>query len=138
MKIYNRKGFINGLISLSICIVGVAAIILKGFSVKLSIIIPILFIYSIVGIRRSLLIDASREDIIENEDERVKYISLKTAGKSLELLKVINMIVIILSMLSYAFTKNIFLLGIFILSSIYFTLSFIIELAANIYYEKHE
>ena len=115
MKIYNRKGFINGLIFLSICIVGVVAIILKGFSVKLSIIIPILFIlfiYSIVGIRRSLLIDASREDIIENEDERAKYISLKTAGKLLEFLKVINMIVIILSMLSYAFTKNVFLLGI--------------------------
>lgn len=138
MKCYNKKGFISGVFGLLLCIVGIFSVILKGLSIKMSISIPLLFIYSITQIVRSFLKIAAKEDLIKSNDERNKYIELKTSHKTLEILSNINIIVMILSMISYAVTKNIFLLSIFILSSIYFTLNFIVELATNIYYEKHE
>ena len=80
----------------------------------------------------------SKEDIIKNNDERDKYILLKTSYKSLEILRSINFIVIMLSMILFAVTKSEFVLGIFVVSSIYMTLNFLVELAVNIYYEKNE
>ena len=80
----------------------------------------------------------TKEDIIKNNDERDKYILLKTSYKSLEILRSINFIVIMLSMILFAVTKSEFVLGIFVVSSIYMTLNFLVELAVNIYYEKNE
>lgn len=138
MKIYSKKGFISGLITLLVFIIGVISVVLKGLSIKMSILLPILFLFSITEIRRSLSKAKSKEDFIKNEDERDKYILLKTSQKSLKILEGINMIIVIISMISYAVTKNIFLMGIFVLSSAYITLIFVVELATNIYYEKHE
>lgn len=138
MKIYNKKGFISGLFTLLVCIIGGISVVLKGVSIKMSILLPILFLFSITEMRRSLSKAKSKEDLIKNEDERDKYILLKTSQKSLKILEGINMIIVIISMISYAVTKNIFLMGIFVLSSVYITLIFVVELATNIYYEKHE
>ena len=138
MKIYNKKGFISGVSFLLVCILGIFSVILKGISVDMVILVPLLLIWSVGEITRSFSKTATKEDLIKNDDERNKYINLKTSHKSLQILRNINMAVMIVSMFSYAVTKNIFLLGIFVLSSIYFTLNFVVELATNIYYEKHE
>lgn len=107
-------------------------------SIKLAILLPFLLLFSLTEIRRSLSKSMSKEDIIKNNDERDKYILLKTSYKSLEILRSINFIVIMLSMILFAVTKSEFVLGIFVVSSIYMTLNFLVELAVNIYYEKNE
>ena len=137
MRIYNKKGFVSGIITLLLCVVGVIAVILKGPSIKLVILLPFLLLFSLTEIRRSLSKSMSK-DIIKNNDERDKYILLKTSYKSLEILRSINFIVIMLSMILFAVTKSEFVLGIFVVSSIYMTLNFLVELAVNIYYEKNE
>lgn len=107
-------------------------------SINLVILLPFLLLFSLTEIRRSLSKSMSKEDIIKNNDERDKYILLKTSYKSLEILRSINFIVIMLSMILFAVTKSEFVLGIFVVSSIYMTLNFLVELAVNIYYEKNE
>ncbi|WP_455796850.1 hypothetical protein [Clostridium butyricum] len=105
MRIYNKKGFVSGIITLLLCVVGVIAVILKGPSIKLVILLPFLLLFSLTEIRRSLSKSMSKEDIIKNNDERDKYILLKTSYKSLEILRSINFIVIMLSMILFAVTK---------------------------------
>lgn len=138
MKIYNKKQFTSGLISLMIFLMALISVILRGLSIKIIIIMPILLLFSITEIRISFSKDMSKKNLIENEDERAKYISLKTSHKSLKILQDINIVVVFISMILYAVTKSIFWMGAFILSSVYMTLIFAVELAANIYYEKHE
>ncbi|MDB2155063.1 hypothetical protein [Clostridium butyricum] len=138
MRIYNKKGFVSGIITLLLCVLGVIAIILKGPSIKLVILLPFLLLISLTELRRSLSKSMSKEDIIKNNDERDKYILLKTSYKSLEILRSINFIVIMVSIILFAVTKSEFVLGIFVVSSIYMTLNFLVDLAVNIYYEKNE
>lgn len=138
MTIYNKKGFVRGIITLMICIFGVIAILMKGFSLKLAILLMISFLFSITELSRSLSRTASLEDKIADTDERDKYILLKTSHKSIQILQVIYFVMLILLMVLYAITKNSICLGAFILSGINVTICFIVTLITNIYYEKHE
>ena len=138
MKIYNKKGFISGIVWLSICLVGIFAMAVKGFSLKLTLWTLLLFLFSIASISRSFSKASSLEDLLADTDERDRYILLKTANKSLQIFGWINFAVTISLMIIYAITKNNYLLGAFILSSLYITIIFIVTLCTNIYYEKHE
>lgn len=68
MKIHDKKGLISGIVTLSICIMGVITIILKGLSVKLEIGIIILFLILITEIIRSFSETMSKENIIKSEE----------------------------------------------------------------------
>ena len=138
MTIYNKKGFVRGMITLMICIFGVIAIFMRGFSLKLAILLIISFLFSITELSRSFSRTASLEDILADTDERNTYILLKTSHKSMQILQVINFIVTILLMVLYGITKNSICSGALILSGANITICFIVTLAANIYYEKHE
>lgn len=138
MKIYNKKGFMRGIVTLLLCVFGILATFIKGFSVKLTILLVILFLFSITDLSRSFSRSAALEDIVADTDERDKYILLKTSHKSLQILQAINFIITIFLMIIYSLTRNNVLLGAFILSSIYITICFIVTLITNIYYEKHE
>lgn len=138
MKIYNKKSFANGILDLTICILGIVALIVKGFTLKLSIPVLLLLLFSITSLKRSFSRTASVEDIIKDTDERDKYILLKTSHKSMQILEYINFIVAITFMIIYAITKNNVCLGAFIISGSYITIGFIVTLITNIYYEKHE
>ena len=106
MKIYNKRGFISGIIFLIICIIGLVSVFLKGLPVKMGIELPLLFLFSMTEIKRSLSKSASKEDIIAADDERNQYIHLKTSHKVLQIINVINYIIILTSMVIYAVTKN--------------------------------
>lgn len=138
MMIYNKKGFISGIIFLIICIIGLVSVILKGLSLKMGILLPILFLFSITEIKRSLSKSASKEDITAANDERDQYIILKTSHKVLQIINAINYIMVLTSMVMYAVTKNQLWLNWLILSAAYFTVLFVTVISVNIYYEKHE
>jgi hypothetical protein len=126
MKIYNKNGFIQGLIFLAIFMLGVIAIVIKGFSVKIMILSILMFLISITYLIRSFSKKATLEDVLLNHDERDR------------LIEGINVVFTILFMIAYAITKVSFFLGAFIATSCYVTITFIVALATNIYYEKHE
>lgn len=138
MKIYNKKGFIRGLICLCTCIFGLGTLFLIKFSVKLTILSAIMFLFSITDLTRSFSKTSTLEDILADDDERDKYIVLKTSHMTLQILEGINYALTILFMVIYAVTKNNIFLVAFILTSAYITINLIVYLFTNIYYEKHE
>lgn len=138
MKIYNKKGLIRGLFSMIICIAAVISIFMRGFSVALFILTAILFLFSITEIKRSLSRSASLEDKIKSIDERDRYIIMKTSHKSLQIINAVNYIVLIVLMVIYSVTRNSIFLALIIFSGGCIFFNFIIMLAANLYYEKHE
>lgn len=138
MAVYNRKGFVRGIITLVICIFGMLAIFIRGFSLKLAILLIISFLFAITELSRSFSRTASLEDKLADTDERDKYILLKTSHKSMQILQVIYFVIAILLMVLYAITKNSICLGALVLSGINITICFIVTLVTNTYYEKHE
>ena len=138
MKIYNKKGFLRGLICLFVCIFGIITLFLHGFSIKLTILTTILFLISITDLTRSFSKTATLEDILADNDERDKYIALKTSHKTLQILEGINFTLTILFMVVYAITKKNIFLGAFVLTSAYITINLVVYLFSNMYYEKHE
>jgi len=137
MRIFNKKGFIEGITFLCITLFGFISMLITDFSVKQFISSFILLILGITSINRSLSPKKSEEDLFLNNDERDKYITLLTAHKSLQILHYLNFSLIIIFMISYAITKIESLLITYIVLSFYFTASFFIEAALTIHYEKH-
>lgn len=138
MKIYNKKGFWEGIVSLIVCLVGFTTIAIRGFGLKLMILSVLLLLFGTTGIARSMSSDKSREDLFINNDERDKYIQLLTAQKSLKILHMLNFIFLIVFMIAYGITKQESLLITLIMLALFLTLSFLVVLVCNIYYEKHQ
>lgn len=86
-KIYNKKGFCSGIISLTIVLFSVLVGIKCGYRntgslIKSIILISVLTIIGITSIYRSMNKDCTKEDI-KNNDEREELINLKAGNSAL-------------------------------------------------------
>lgn len=137
MKIYNKKGFIKGLICLFISLFGIVSIVMRGFATNVLGLTTLIFLCAVTDISRSLSKPSTFEDIIMETDEREQYILLKSANKTLQILEGVFFLTTIALMVAYSVTNNRVLLVAFICSSGYITITFIIRFATNRYYEKN-
>lgn len=137
MKIYNKKGFICGLIGLLLSWADLMLMLVKEFSMKYLIMGLFLFVFSITEITRSLSKKKTIEDMTVNNDEREKYIQLKSSQKSFQIIEIINFTFLILFIIIYSITKNQVLIPFILITSVYITISFIALLITNIYYKRH-
>lgn len=137
MKIYNKKGFISGLIGLLLSWADLMLMLVKEFSMKYLIMGLFLFAFSITEITRSLSKKKTIEDMTINNDEREKYIQLKSSQKSFQIIEIINCTFLILFIIIYSITKKQVLIPFILITSLYITISFIALLITNIYYERH-
>ena len=137
MKIYNKKGFIWGLIGLLLSLADLTLMLVKEFSMKYLIMYLFLFVFSITEITRSLSKKKTIEDMTVNNDEREKYIQLKSSQKSFQIIEIINCTFLILFIIIYSITKKQVLIPFILITSLYITISFIALLITNIYYERH-
>lgn len=138
MKIYNKKGFIRGLSYLVIFLISLFCILFKDSSLKLLVLSTIIFLFSVTDLSRSVSKTSSLDDITEENDERDRFIIMKSSKKTMDIMIKLNFILTILFMILYGVTKNNILLGAFLVSSSYITINFLVILITNIYYEKHE
>lgn len=138
MKIYNKKGFISGTIGLCLSLLGFTLMFIKDFSVKSLLLFLFLLIFSATEFYRSLSKSKTIEDLTINNDERDKYIQLKTSHKSLQIIGTINFIISIVLMIAYGITKNKAMIPAIIITTAYITIFFVVQLCTNIYYENHE
>ena len=97
-----------------------------------------MFLLAAMDITRSFSKVSALEDSLADTDERDQYIIMKTARMALNILQSLNLGLTLLLMVLYSLTNSPMFLGAFILAAGYTVLSFIIILAANLYYEKHE
>ncbi|MBS6922244.1 MAG: hypothetical protein KH186_01720 [Lachnospiraceae bacterium] len=137
MRIYNKRKFFIGIGEFILSIVAfVTMFITRTIDIKFIVVNVIVFTLGIVNISRSLSKSDTAEDIIEENDERNRLISLRINNMRYKILIVVIYISVVSGMLAYGVTRNIniviALLPLLLLLCICFLSSFILAF----YYEK--
>ena len=135
MRIYNKRKFFIGIGEFILSIVAFVTMFITR-TIKFIVVNVIVFTLGIVNISRSLSKSDTAEDIIEENDERNRLISLRINNMRYKILIVVIYISVVAGMLAYGVTRNIniviALLPLLLLLCIWFLSSFILAF----YYEK--
>ncbi len=143
MKIYNKKGLLSGVIC---TLLGVWSIfgdfgnpnhnlIVQIRDIVLSI---VLLSVGITSFWQAFSKKATKEDFIEENDERNKLIVYKSKSRMLDIVYGILFIVMICGMVGFKMTANMIWFSIFIIPGFLLGLFVLIEIFVKLYYEKHE
>ena len=136
MRIYNKRKFFIGIGEFILSIVAfVTMFITRTIDIKFIVVNVIVFTLGIVNISRSLSKSDTAEDIIEENDERNRLISLRINNMRYKILIVVIYISVVSGMLAYGVTRNIniviallpLLLLLCIWFSFFFYLSFLLR-----------
>ena len=108
MRIYNKRKFFIGIGEFILSIVAfVTMFITRTIDIKFIVVNVIVFTLGIVNISRSLSKSDTAEDIIEENDERNRLISLRINNMRYKILIVVIYISVVAGMLAYGVTRNI-------------------------------
>lgn len=136
MKIYSKRKFIFGGILITIAMLGIASLILKGFNLKLLILIPILLIISLFELRNSLSKSLMYKSNIEELDERNQLVSNKSSALSFRIVQYSIFSLKVLFIILFAIFKEPTLVWIVLTLSLLIIISIVSELWSNFYFEK--
>ena len=136
MKIYSKRRFIFGSILFTIAILGIASLILKGFNLKLLILIPIILLISLFELRNSLSKSLIYKLNIEGLDERNQLISNKSSALSFRIVQYSIFLLKVLFIILFAIFREPTLVWIALTLSLLIIISIVSELWSNFYFEK--
>ena len=143
MKLYNKKGLIFGLFW---TFLGVSALILEfvrpsgntAVFVRDIVLFSLLILFGVRQTVRAFSMKATREDMLEERDERNRYIRLRTGSTMFRVAEALLFIWTMGSLLGYGFTKDdMWIMGV-VVAGFTLGLLFIIELFVGIQYERRE
>lgn len=137
MKIWYKKTFAIGAVFLILGIALLAISFLSGFSLKNTILMVLCVIIGIGFIARSLSYEQSRQDQLDDMDERNRLIALKSKSKSFTLTQTISEVLMILFLAVGAALDNKQILAVGVGLVFCFVISLFTELFTRLYYEKH-
>lgn len=109
MKLYNKKGLVFGLFW---TILGVSALVLEfvcpsgntAVFIRDIVLFSLLILFGVRQVVRAFSKAATREDMVEERDERSRFIKLKTGSTMFKVAEVLLFIWTIGSMIGYGFT----------------------------------
>ena len=136
MRIYNKKKFAYGVFSLTLGLLVLVTGIMKGLHAKGAILSILLLLTGAGSLARSLSRKMSREDIVEERDERNRLIDMKTKGLAFRLTEGISYVLGLLFLVSGALAKDdaIVALGLGFILTV--TIAMFAEVGAWFHYEK--
>lgn len=143
MKIFNKRGLAWGVFWLIVGLGGLALEVFRPSSVKAVfvrdiVLFGLLLLFSIRQIVRAFSASASRADLLEERDERSRYIKLKTGSAMFRVAEGILFAWIVGSAIAFGFTQDEIWTMAVIVSGLTLGLLFIIELFVGIHYENKE
>ena len=106
MKIYNRRGFITGIVQLLLSVFCLITLIVTGFDVKLMVLGIIIALLGITGVINSFSKEAARKERIDNDDERSQLVKMKATAKSFDIVSAFLFLAILAVMIAYGVTEN--------------------------------
>lgn len=137
MKIWNKKTFSVGaffsFLAVALLIMG----ILTGFSVSNVIYMVLCIMIGFGFIERSFSKEKSKQDKLDDSDERNRLIALKSKSKSFIITQMVGGILVALFLGVGGALDNMLILAVGIGAAACFTVSLIAEFLTKIYYEKH-
>ena len=136
MRIYNKKKFAYGVFSLTLGLLVLVTGIMKGLHAKGAILSILLLLTGAGSLARSLSRKMSREDMVEERDERNRLIDMKTKGLAFRLTEGISYVLGLLFLVSGALAKDdaIVALGLGFILTV--TIAMFAEVGAWFHYEK--
>lgn len=136
MRIYNKKKFAYGVFSLTLGLLVLVTGIMKGLHAKGAILSVLLLLTGAGSLARSLSRKMSREDMVEERDERNRLIDMKTKGLAFRLTEGISYVLGLLFLVSGALAKDdaIVALGLGFILTV--TIAMFAEVGAWFHYEK--
>lgn len=143
MKLYNKKGLIAGLFW---TVLGVSALILelarpsgnKAVFIRDVVLFSLLILFGVRQAVRAFSIRAAREDMVEERDERNRYIKLKTGSTMFKVAEALLFLWTLGCMAGYGFTRDdMWVMGV-VVAGLTLGLLFIIELFVGVHYENKE
>ena len=136
MRIYNKKKFAYSIFSLTLGLLVLVTGIMKGLHAKGAILSILLLLTGAGSLARSLSRRMSREDIVEERDERNRLIDMKTKGLAFRLTEGISYVLGLLFLVSGALAKDdaIVALGLGFILTV--TIAMFAEVGAWFHYEK--
>lgn len=143
MKIFNKRGLAWGVFWLIVGLGGLALEVFRPSSVKAVfvrdiVLFGLLLFFSIRQIVRAFSASASRADLLEERDERSRYIKLKTGSAMFRVAEGILFTWVVGSAIAFGFTQDEIWTMAVIVSGLTLGLLFIIELFVGIHYENKE
>lgn len=143
MKLYNKKGLVFGLFW---TILGVSALVLElvrpsgntAVFIRDIVLFSLLILFGVRQVVRAFSRAATREDMLEERDERNRFIKLKTGSTMFKVAEVLLFIWTIGSMIGYGFTQDTMWVMAVIVAGFTLGLLFIIELFVGVHYENKE
>lgn len=137
MKIYNKKGFVQGLL-LGVLTIGLLWVSFTGeFRVKNIAMAVFLGCFAVYFLSRSLSREKSREDALEEQEERNRFIMLKSSSRAHQITQAGAAIFAIFFCAVGGVSGSRELIGIGLGASFCFSVSLFAELFTKLYYEKH-
>ena len=143
MILYNKKGLVFGLFW---TILGVSTLVLEfvrpsgntAVFIRDIVLFSLLILFGVRQVVRAFSKAATREDMVEERDERSRFIKLKTGSTMFKVAEVLLFIWTIGSMIGYGFTQDTMWVMAVIVAGFTLGLLFIIELFVGIHYENKE
>lgn len=141
LKIYNKKTFYSGLISLILSIITIIICVTKGITLnnlsdfKTIVVIAILMMTGLYELHVSLNKKHSIEYEKEN-DERMQFLELKAKSKVANITFNFSLILTVICMITLALTHNVLVGGILIGISVIPVMMIILEIIFLCYYDK--
>lgn len=136
MKIYNKKMFVSGVLMVLLGVLNlVFNIIEKDIDASMIIVDVVLFVFGFSAMIRSLSYKKTKEDKLDNMDERNCLIKFKSQSKSFQITQVLSSIVMFLLLImgKVSGSEKFIFMGVgmaFLLS-----ISMLAELFTAVYYE---
>ena len=141
MKIYNKKGLIAGVLwtaAGAFCLYqdAVDAHDFLPQQIKSVVLSLVMLAVGLTCLLRALSKSASREDRIEELDERNRLVSLKVASLTRKVMGWARVAAMAAGLLGYLFTENLVFGCLFLFAGLSVTLEVVVAIAAAIHYEK--
>ena len=141
MKIYNKKGFISGVLwtaAGAFCLYRdvVDAHHFLPQQIKSVVLSLVMLAVGLTCLLRALSKSASREDRIEELDERNRLVSLKVDPLTRKVMGWARVAAMAAGLLGYLFTENLVFGCLFLFAGLSVTLEVVVAIAAAIHYEK--
>lgn len=137
MKIYNKKVFASGIFMAALGLLNlITSIMRKALDINSVILIAALFVLGFGSIMRSMSQRMTKEDKLEEMDERNRLITLKSKSKSFQLTQMISFILmLVLLVMGKVFDYEGFIaMGVGLAFA--FTISMFAEIFTYMYYES--
>ncbi len=142
MKIYNKKGFAAGVLSAVLGIVGLVLVVARPrdmavLNVKHVVVNVALLLVGVVAVVRSFSRSMTREDVIEETDERNVLVRLKASARAFDIVFAALVVVFLASVVAFFFTGIDLFVGLFVFAGLFGVLATAVQLATTVYYERH-